>query len=426
MDNQDPVDNQDAVDAPGAADHSSLVMVHIPQIGEGLLEARITARLIPQGDPVTRDEPLLEIETDKATVIIEAPASGILHRWEMTEGATLPVGAVVASIQTGPPSDEEIRSQRSSGSGSPSASPVIGSLVQSLPQSISGPQPTSPAESPPSVEPRNRLFSPRVRAYCREHSIGDDELFTIPAARDDGRLQVSDVEAWLSDGDQRGGSQDRPLTPRQRALAQRLTRSWQQAVPASIEIEFNWDSLQRAKVLAARETTFKVSSLDLIAWCVTQSMANHPKLRSALVGDYVLREYRHVHVGIAVALPGDELTVAVLQDADCLPLPSFIQQLHEVIESARQGSTPGAAQLTISKMSSYGVRTAQAVVVPPAIATLVIGAPYTAPYPGEDGSIRWRQTARLILTFDHRILNGVGAATFLRDVQRGIGALPVG
>ncbi|MDQ2732285.1 MAG: lipoyl domain-containing protein, partial [Armatimonadota bacterium] len=73
-------------------DNPSLVKVQIPQIGEGLLEARITARLLRQGDLVTRDEPLLEIETDKATVIIEAPASGPLHEWKVTEGATLPVG----------------------------------------------------------------------------------------------------------------------------------------------------------------------------------------------------------------------------------------------------------------------------------------------------------------------------------------------
>jgi pyruvate/2-oxoglutarate dehydrogenase complex dihydrolipoamide acyltransferase (E2) component len=154
-------------------------------------------------------------------------------------------------------------------------------------------------------------------------------------------------------------------------------------------------------------------------------MNAHPPFRSAIVGGNTVRQYNDVHLGVAVSLPGDELTIAALAGADGHGFNAFALALQDSIDRARAGETSTCpVQLTISNMAPYGIRSAQPVVMPPAAATLFVGSPFSACRPGADGSIQWIRAARLVLAFDHRLMNGVGAARFLREVKQRIEGLP--
>ena len=408
--------------------------IKVPQIGEGLVEARILCHLKAEGDFVERDEPLMEIETDKATLVVESPASGRLIRWEAEAGAVLPIGATVAIMESIDPealgeSVEKLAEARCEDH-DPRPLPLA-----PIPKGrfVSQPDPGSGtvqgAVSIGRREPgpvRNRETSPRVQAYCRRHGVSAEEMSRIPRANSAARLQVADVERWLPSRSVTG-YQDKPLSPQQSVLAQCLVRAQRDVVPASIELECDWDAIEATRTLIRQQsgTRGTPSSLTLIAWCVVQSMKAHPLFRSAIVGENIVRQYNNVHLGIAVGLPNDELAVAAVAGADRHGFREFALAVSDNIDRSRAGETSTCpVQLFISNMAPHGIRSAQPVVIPPAVATLLIGAPFPICRPDLNGAIQWARVSNLVLAFDHRLMNGVGAARFLREVKQRIERLP--
>jgi pyruvate dehydrogenase E2 component (dihydrolipoamide acetyltransferase) len=122
---------------------------------------------------------------------------------------------------------------------------------------------------------------------------------------------------------------------------------------------------------------------------------------------------------VAVAIPGDLLRTAVVRDADKLPRHEFFEQLQQQIELVRDGADQidGSTTVTVSNIGSAKVSWGIPVVVPPAVATLAVGAIYDRPIPTTDG-FAFVKTATLTMTFDHRVINGVGAANFLNEVKQ--------
>lgn len=406
------------------------LVIPIPQLGEGLVEARVVTFLKQPGDSVERDEPLLEVETDKAILVIESPAQGTLERWEADEDVVLPVGSPVGILLC-EDSGEGPRTQRSqpvevkSGTGHVYSS-------QSLPSA----NPNEPfwfkeanAEKPEDAEEnwnRNDTFSPRVRLYCSGHGVSPEEMRSIPRLDPVAPLCIDDVERWLHARPVRS-HEDRPLNVRQQMIVNRLSRARSDAVPVSIQIECHWDALETSRERLAHQNSSlkKPSSLSLLAWCVTRAMQNHPRFRSALIGGHTVREYQHVCLGIAVGLPDDELTSAALPDADQYDFPTFQRRFAESIQQARDGhDAKEPMQLILSKLSGHDIRYATPMVVPPAVATLFIGSPYDVPRRGLDDSVQWQRIAQLVLVFDHRLVNGIGAATFLSEIGKNIEKLP--
>lgn len=139
--------------------------------------------------------------------------------------------------------------------------------------------------------------------------------------------------------------------------------------------------------------------------------------RSCIVGENV-RTYDHIHLGIAVALPGDELVIAVVDEADAMDWRTFADACRERIDLARSGKDQANESVTTSltNMQSFGIRDAVAVVVPPGIATVFLGEAHNA-LDQSTSELRLKRTANLGITFDHRLINGVGAAHFQNAVR---------
>src|SRR5687767_11863938 len=160
------------------------IEIRIPQLGEGLQEARIVRFLKQPGDSVHRDEPIFEMETDKAVMEIESPAAGILGAWDAKEDQVLPIGAVIGRIDTDgaavsasatsePVQTAVTETYAADHATATAPSPEIAPIAEST----EGKTPNPPA--PPGQILKNQFVAPRTKAYAREKGISDEELVRL-------------------------------------------------------------------------------------------------------------------------------------------------------------------------------------------------------------------------------------------------------
>lgn len=387
-------------------------------MGEGLQEARLVGFLKKAGEKVRRDDPLYQMETDKAVMDVESPYDGVLVEWTAEEGAVLPIGVEVAKMEVA----EGVK-EMAAGHGPP-PKPAQTAALQDAPE----PEPVVAGPA------RNATVPPRTRRFLKEKGLLE-QAHLIPATGS--KLMVEDVERYLSNRGQPVAAvvttppktlrtttefDEVELSQRQRTLAYRLARGSQVCVPGTIMVECKWDAIEKArekvKVLGG---DFQPSAFTMMAWCVAKAMQKHPKFRSTMPNENTLRTYKGVNLGIAVALPGDELVTAMVPNADSLSWQEFAQATRAQIDEARNGRDQAteATTLSITNMAAFGLRNAVPVVVSPSVATLFLGEAYDYPL-AKMGGFDWVRMVTLSLTFDHRIINGVGAANFLNEVKHRI------
>jgi pyruvate/2-oxoglutarate dehydrogenase complex dihydrolipoamide acyltransferase (E2) component len=369
----------------------AIIDILVPQMGEGLTEVRILEFQKKPGDTVKRDDLIYSMETDKATMEVESPYAGVLKEWLTEEGAILPIGAPIARIETTAETAE-----------SPAA---------------------ALAAAPTSTRAGEPLIPPRTRAYSRQLGISEEEMRAIPVTG--GKLMPSDVDNYLK-GKASGGTAEqadsaqpasqgyaeRPLSPQQRLFVYRLKRSAQVVIPGTIKRPVLWSGLHsHVERLRAQDAGFRPTSFQTLAFCVAQTVKDHPKFRSALIGEETIREYAHINMGIAVSRPDGELVTAVVADADALPFADFIRTTQAQIQAAREGQDQADAttQILLTYLGGYDIVDAVPVLVSPAASVLFISATYTR---------NGETVANLVLTFDHRLINGVEAAEFLNAVVK--------
>ena len=338
----------------------------VPQLGEGLREVRIVEILRRAGDAVKRGEPLYVVETDKSTVELEAPADAVIERWTVSPGDVVAVGAVVAQLA----------------------------------------RPADAAASPPAPAAAVPV-PPRTRAHARTLGIDDAMLARIPAAGS--KLLPADIDAWLArptPGAAPAGA-DEAVSADQRRLVYRLRRSAELVIPGTIALDLRWSALARRPAADPAAKPSPVQALAHAAACVA---ARLPRMRSTMTGDERMRTWPSINVGIALARPGDELVTAVVRAADTLDISGFVREARRRMrEALRSGDQAGEdTQLLVSHLGAEGIVDAVPVLVAPANTILFLGAPRA------DG------LARLVCTFDHRLHNGAGAATFVAGVRRAL------
>lgn len=386
-----------------------IVSVRIPQMGEGLQEALLVQFLKQPGDIVRRDEPIYVMETDKASTEVESPYAGRLIDWLEKEGTVLPIGTEVARMEVDEPVAESASSH-----GSPHA-----------PASHTNPA-VSPSESDTDGEDEGgsggAAIPPRTRKLLKEKGLLEiaDQI-----PRRGSKLMPEDVERYLAaHATSSGGStpssdyDESPVSKQQITLNYRLHRSVQTTVPVTVMNEVDWTALSQARQ-QVKDAGGKETSFAMMLWCVVQSLARHPRFRTSLVGDgTIFRTYRHVNLGVAVALPEDTLVTASIHAADTMSRSEFFQRLSERIDLARQGVDQADPSITISvsNIGTASMRMGIPAIVAPAVATLALGEVFDAPVPNGTGFV-FQKRAQLTLAFDHRIINGVGAASFMNDLK---------
>lgn len=395
----------------------AVIEVRIPQLGEGLQEARLVRFLKQPGEPVEQDEPIYEMETDKAVMEIESPVAGVLQEWTAQIDDVVAIGAKIGVIRT------ETAAELADDGKLPASEAPISDAEPSPPEVESLAPPVSPSDG----HVRNRDVPPRTRAYAFQHGMTEGQLLAL-ARGAAGKLLPADVDRFLT-----GGAQPKPASTveyaytdslirnRQKTLNFRLQRSAQAVVPATMEMAVDWSRIEAERARLKTEMGEGApTQFVLFAWWVARAARDHPKFLCALVNDSTLRQYDQLHLGIAVARPNDELLMARVANATALTFEEFVSAARTAIHRARDGEdqTTEAMQLSLTSMAGAGVTFGIPIVVAPAVATLFIGAPYVEPYPLAGGGMGFRRVAKMVLTFDHRVINGVGAARFLSDIRR--------
>ena len=383
--------------------------------------AQETGKLIAwrkqEGDRVTKGEPLLEIETDKAVVEVEAPADGILAGIKAVAGADIPVGQTIAWIVApgeAPPVENETTAPAARG----------GSHAKAEPAHAAAPS-AGPAQA--QLLGAGIKISPKARRLAKELGV---DLATVRASGPGGEVLASDVQAAASApappiaGEKKSGNVEVPSSLG-RIMAERTTQSWT-TVPhffVSREIEATALNQYREGMVDEIERGYqvRVSHTDLLVALAARVLLKHARLNASWTAKGI-RLHDHVNMGIAIAVD-DGVVAAVVHDAHSASLAEISMQRRGVAERARAGKLRPAdiadATFTISNLGMYQVDQFSAIITPPQAAILAVGS-ITDRVVVVQGQPAVRPMMMLTISCDHRVADGARAARFLSDLAEAI------
>jgi pyruvate/2-oxoglutarate dehydrogenase complex dihydrolipoamide acyltransferase (E2) component len=205
------------------------------------------------------------------------------------------------------------------------------------------------------------------------------------------------------------------------ALSPTILRKLGRVVPVNLQIDARWDAIRSAREKAKKKEGKNAASPSLmVAWAVVRAMEKHAPFRRTILEDDRIVEHDEFDLGIAVALEDDRLATAVVTHANKRDWPDFVKRYNETVAETRTGRVDAMnAPLVISSLGAFGVRAAAPIVVPPSIATLFVGSAHYETI-GDGKKNEAVEVITLSLTFDHRVVNGAGAANFVHDVKNEI------
>jgi pyruvate dehydrogenase E2 component (dihydrolipoyllysine-residue acetyltransferase) len=418
---------------------ATIVQVLMPRLSDSMEEGIIVSWLAEHGDTVEAGQELVEIETDKATMMHEAESDGVLEI-VAEAGATIPLGELIARIH---PDGTSLPAGESNGSGaeaSPSPTPTPSETLQ----------PERPG-SRPDVTGRVPA-SPVARRLARSLGV---ELGAIVGSGPRGRVVKADVEAahasqagsgvaLQSSGTPSVGkpalaptgptpsTEDRLETAKgetttvelsrlQQTVARRMAESKATAPDFALQIEIDMTaavSLRASlKNLAGEEVVPTYN--DMVVKACALALRSHPRANGAY-RDGLFELYSRVNVGIAVAVD-DGLLVPTVPDADIQSLGQIARTSRELAARARDGTLTaaelGGGTFTVSNLGMFGISSFTAVINPPQAGILAIGAIESRPAFNAEGELVSMPTLTATLSADHRILYGADAANFLAEVR---------
>ena len=388
------------------------VSVVMPALEMAQETGKLLAWLKKEGETVKKGEPLLEIETDKVTVEVEAPGDGVLAGVKSREGEDVPVGQTIAWIVAPgekPPAD--------GATAAPTARAMTG-VGQHAEAAVA-------KTEPPKAEVPVRA-SPKAKRMAKELGV---DLAKIKGTGPDGTISGDDVEAAAKS--QPAPSAAAPameaagLSSIARLMAERTTQSWTTTPHFFLVREIDASPLLVARSFLGpaieRDHKIKLTHSDLLVALVARVVAKHPKFNASWTGN-AIHFHPEVNISLAAAVK-DGVVSVVIPKADTATLGAIAARRHDLSERARAGQlrppdvTGGT--FTISNLGMFEVDAFTAIITPPQAAVLAVGAMTDRVVP-VDGKPAIRPMMTITLSSDHRVVDGAQAAVFLKDL---VGAL---
>ena len=216
------------------------------------------------------------------------------------------------------------------------------------------------------------------------------------------------------------GRHDRPYTI-EPALSPTITRKLSRVIPANLQMDARWDAIRKTREAAKKKGGKNAPSPSvMLAWAVVRAMEKHAPFRRLILEDESIVENDNFALGIAVALENDRLATAVIVDANKKSWDEFVKVYEDAIAATRSGRLDAMnAPVVITSLGAFGVKAGAPIVVPPSVGTLFVGTAHQEIIPNG----KKNETAEVItlsLTFDHRVVNGAGAANFVHDIKERI------
>lgn len=403
--------------------------VILPSLGFDMTEGRLTRWLRNEGEQVTRGQAIAEIETEKATVEIEATVSGILAKIVVQAGQTAPVGAVIGIIAD---AGEKVAAAPEAPAPSPPAPPTPPSAAPPSPAPPKEEKEAGEAAAPPEAGAKS---SPVARKMAEEAGL---DLSSIEGTGPGGRVVERDVQAAIAAGPAQGeagappGPPSRtpagprpgkavPLNRMRQTIARRMAESKATAPHfyATVEINMEEATKLREQLNRLAPETEHVSVNDLLIAAAARTLARFPVL-NASYREGGLEMHPEVNIGIAVALE-DGLIPPVLRGADKKPLKTIAVESRALTERARanklRSDDLGGGTFTISNLGMFGVDEFTAIINPPEAAILAAGAVTRRPV-AAGGEVRISPIMKVTLSVDHRVADGAQAGRFLLEFKK--------
>jgi len=393
--------------------------VIMPKMGDTMTKAKIVKWLKKEGEKVAKGEPLLEIETDKTTIEVEARASGVLRKIEAQEGEEAPIATTIGYItQEGEPLPEEIKPKTE-----PSAPKALKETV------LEAREIGREAEAVSAGQVR---ASPLARKIAEEKGV---DLSQVTGTGPGGRITKEDVLAYLASKPVGVAAEEVaekalvpdfeivPLSSMRKAIAWKMVQS-KTHVPhfyVSTEVDMTEASKMREALVSSFEgkTGVRPSFTHLLVKAVAMALEEHPQLNSTLEGESI-KIWKDINIGIAVGLE-DGLIVPVLRRANKLSLLEIGPEVDRLIARARERKLReeefSGGTFTISNMGTLDVGSFVAIINVPEIAILAVGRIGDKPVV-VNGQIAVRKMMTATLSADHRVVDGVIAAEFLQKVKK--------
>jgi 2-oxoisovalerate dehydrogenase E1 component len=252
--------------------------------------------------------------------------------------------------------------------------------------------------------------------------IGQELGTVLTESGGDGLADQTEAAAEVSPDDESATAAPvaatKRTTSREPALSATITRKLGRVVPANLQIDARWDAIRDAREAAKKSDGKDAPSPSvMVAWAVVRAMEKHAAFRSLMLEDDRIVESENFDLGVAVAMDGDRLATAVITAANNLAWPDFVRRYNETIEATRGGRIDAMnAPIVISSLGAFGVRSAAPIVVPPSVGTLFVGCAHHELSPNGKKA-QPVEVITLSLTFDHRVVNGAGAANFVHEIK---------
>jgi pyruvate dehydrogenase E2 component (dihydrolipoamide acetyltransferase) len=397
-------------------------VINMPKLGFDMAEGLLIRWLKREGDEVQKGEVLAEIETDKATVEVEAKASGVIRKLLVEESTSVPVGDPIAVVSE---ADEEIDVEALVGAAAAEAEEA------EVEEEVEAPAAEAEREreaARPAEDGRVKA-SPVARRLAEEHAI---DLRRIDGSGPGGRVVKKDVEARIEAAEEApelpvqpsipaGEVKRVPLSKLRAAIGRRMTRSKQQVPHFYLSAEMDAAPMMalRSQINATIPEDEKLSVNDFIVKAAALALREFPQLNAALDGDEIVR-IGDINIGIAVAVEGGLLTV-VVPDADAKPLREISKLTREMAERARAGRVRPedveGSTFTVSNLGMYGIDHFIAIINPPEAAILAVGTVEKVPVV-QEGEIQIGRGVKFTLSADHRVTDGAEAAEFMQVFRR--------
>jgi len=392
-----------------------MALVTMPKAGQTMEEGTILRWCRQEGEPVAKGEILLEIDTDKATVEVEAPEGGIVRRILSPAGATVPVLSPIAIIaEASTDIAAELAQAKAGLSGGTVGGPAESQTVTSTPF-----RPDLPDDD---MKGGGRVAaSPAARKAARGRGI--DVAEAAPGSGPGGRVLSTDVARAAvaapaaappaAVGQAVGGSR-RPLAGMRRAIARGMTAS-KQTIP-HFYMKVTIDAGPLHSFYRSEKQKYPCTINDIVTLACARVIREFPAFRSRLEGEEVV-EYPAASVGVAVGMD-EGLVVPVVVGADGMSLQQLAVETQRIVEAARQGKVTAMGQgvFTVSNLGGFGVEEFSAIINPPESAILAVGAIREAVIV-KDEALKPGRIMTMTLSADHRLVDGLMAARFLKRLR---------
>ncbi|HSF80491.1 MAG TPA: dihydrolipoamide acetyltransferase family protein [Anaerolineales bacterium] len=410
----------------------------MPALGMAQETGKLVSWLKQEGERVEKGQALMEIETDKATVEIEAPATGLLRGIRVMEGQDVPVGDTVAWI---------LEPGEALPAGEPTTAPTLPAQEQKAPATAQAISPLArkiaqehqvdlaqvksdggriqkkdilaylDSQTPETFRVRLVPASPKARRLAEERDI---DISALTGSGPDGAVLAADVlfaQVPSPAAPALAGEEVQEISTIWRRMSERVTQSWVSVPHFYLQREADASRLGAWRELAQKRSQIKLTFTDLLVKLAAAALRGHPRLVAHWQAGEILSSHQ-INIGLAIAVE-DGLVVPVIHGADTMSLSQIAERRQELLGRAREGKLRledlQGGTFTISNLGMYGIDVFNAIVNPPQAAILAVGriADRVVPVDGIPGV---RPMMTLSLSCDHRVVDGARGAQFLHDL----------